>query len=640
MPDAADERAIRELIAATYAAMSSGEPGTDRFFAHPDISIAGSGQGELVSGPEMAARMAEAVTRLGYRLVAGHRHRLGAWRLRLGADPGERSRSTVTGSKTSSRTGRRASSAAKAASGRGATGVVPSRRRNLASEPIGPLALGVPRVVHRRRWPSRRRSSSRRTAIRSRRTSSATAIDAGSGWRRPAGRRRTRSSSAARCSCRSSPRTCCSRSATSPARGSTCRRRCSPGSSSWPIRSRPVPTSGCGSRRSRRAAASTAGSTCCPRRTTARRSGGGRPTSTSGRGSGRRWPACRTEAGSGLSVGRPRSRSRPTAGPPSSDASRCRRAGCAGSSRSRRSRPSWHPRPSSTPPGTRAFFRSIPKSPSKRPVWVAPAGRGLRMFHHDPGSGAVGLAGLARLRLFERVARHATVAPGLRRRPATAAPAGSSTFPGARLTLVLSPEVWRGFSGEGRALHRLADAAPAAGVAAVRGALGWEPRLGVEALAATTGRSRDEVAGALAALALSGIVGYDLAEGGFFRRELPFDLGPHRAPPAAAPRRAAARRAGSRPDRDRRRVRARRAGSRAPAASSTAFARPRTAGPARARGTAATAAIAGRASTCSPSSSWRPMTPADDAPGGRECRRRGGGPARSWPTCRRRTAPT
>ena len=28
--------------------------------------------------------------------------------------------------------------------------------------------------------------------------------------------------------------------------------------------------------------------------------------------------------------------------------------------------------------GTRAFFRSIPKSPSKRPVWVAPAGKGLR----------------------------------------------------------------------------------------------------------------------------------------------------------------------------------------------------------------------------------------------------------------------
>jgi len=59
----------------------------------------------------------------------------------------------------------------------------------------------------------------------------------------------------------------------------------------------------------------------------------------------------------------------------------------------------------------------------------------------------------------------------------------------------------------------------------VRGALGWEPRLGVDAISATTGRSRDEVTGALAALALSGMVGFDLAEGGYFRRELPFDLG-------------------------------------------------------------------------------------------------------------------
>lgn len=174
--------------------------------------------------------------------------------------------------------------------------------------------------------------------------------------------------------------------------------------------------------------------------------------------------------------------------------------------------------------GTRAFFRSIPKTPSKRPVWVVPSGRGLRMVHHDPGPGAIGLAGLARLRLFERVARHATAL-----RVFAIAGDGSTGWqldvPGARLTLALSPEVWRGFSGEGRALHRLAEAAPPASIAAVRGALGWEPRLGAEALAATTGRTRDEVSGALAALALSGMVGYDLAEGGFFRRELPLDLG-------------------------------------------------------------------------------------------------------------------
>jgi hypothetical protein len=174
--------------------------------------------------------------------------------------------------------------------------------------------------------------------------------------------------------------------------------------------------------------------------------------------------------------------------------------------------------------GARAFFRSIPKSPSKRPVWLAPTGRGLRTYHHDPGQGAVGLAGSARLRLFDRVARHATSL-----RVFAAAGDGSTGWqldvPGARLTLVLSPEVWRGFSAEGRALHRLADAAPPAVIAAVRGTLGWEPRLGVDALSASTGCARAEVSGALAALALSGMVGYDLADGGFFRRELPFDLG-------------------------------------------------------------------------------------------------------------------
>ena len=132
------------------------------------------------------------------------------------------------------------------------------------------------------------------------------------------------------------------------------------------------------------------------------------------------------------------------------------------------------------------------------------------------------LAGMARLRLFERVARHATSL-----RLFAAAGDGSTGWqldvPGARLTLVLSPEVWRGFSGRGsKVLHRLALAAPPAGSrcrswCARGGKRGWCG----EALGATTGRPRDEVSGALAALALSGLVGYDLGEGGFFRRELP-----------------------------------------------------------------------------------------------------------------------
>jgi len=65
-----DRRAIEALIIKTYGALSSGKPGAERYFADPEIAIAGSGEGELVAGPEMAARMAAAVGGLGYRWSA------------------------------------------------------------------------------------------------------------------------------------------------------------------------------------------------------------------------------------------------------------------------------------------------------------------------------------------------------------------------------------------------------------------------------------------------------------------------------------------------------------------------------------------------------------------------------------------
>ena len=65
-----DRRAIEALIIETYGALSSGKPGAERYFEDPDIAIAGSGEGELVAGPDMAARMAAAVVGLDYRWSA------------------------------------------------------------------------------------------------------------------------------------------------------------------------------------------------------------------------------------------------------------------------------------------------------------------------------------------------------------------------------------------------------------------------------------------------------------------------------------------------------------------------------------------------------------------------------------------
>ena len=110
------------------------------------------------------------------------------------------------------------------------------------------------------------------------------------------------------------------------------------------------------------------------------------------------------------------------------DASRCRRAGCAGSSRSRRSRPSWRRRPSSMPPGReRSSGRSRSRRRSGRSGSPRPA-RACGSFHHDPGQ---------RRRRPRRPRPASPVRAGRPPRdgaaasspwPATAAPAGSSTF--------------------------------------------------------------------------------------------------------------------------------------------------------------------------------------------------------------------
>jgi hypothetical protein len=92
-----------------------------------------------------------------------------------------------------------------------------------------------------------------------------------------------------------------------------------------------------------------------------------------------------------------------------------------------------------------------------------------------------------------------------------------------RFVLVLSPDVWRGFSGEGQTLGALARGSTRDALTATRGALRWQNAIDAEEISASAGVPIDDVRTALADLAASGSVGYDLAEGSYFRRELPFD---------------------------------------------------------------------------------------------------------------------
>ncbi|MFJ6655151.1 SWIM zinc finger family protein [Streptomyces sp. NPDC091377] len=174
------------------------------------------------------------------------------------------------------------------------------------------------------------------------------------------------------------------------------------------------------------------------------------------------------------------------------------------------------------------FVRGLPRTarPGSGPQWLVPAGRGLRPTSR-PVPGAVCLPGPWRLGPLTRVLRHATgmrlygppVGPGSPPPPG----AWEVTLPGMRLTLVLSPGVARGFSGEGGVLDALAGDEAAGDAELIAVLLAWEPRIDPDGLAPQSGLPRERVRAALTRLGTAGRVGYDTAEAAYFHRELPYD---------------------------------------------------------------------------------------------------------------------
>jgi hypothetical protein len=160
---------------------------------------------------------------------------------------------------------------------------------------------------------------------------------------------------------------------------------------------------------------------------------------------------------------------------------------------------------------------------------VVPAGRGLRPASR-PGPGTVGLPGVERLAVLAPVLRHAAsvrlYAQADAEGEAAAVVAWEARLPGMRLVLMLSPDAYRGFSGEGAVLGDLASGPAAEDAAELLAVLPpGEPTLEAAALSRRSGLSPDRVRAALTALGTSGQVGYDLAEQAYFHRPLPWSAG-------------------------------------------------------------------------------------------------------------------
>ncbi len=178
------------------------------------------------------------------------------------------------------------------------------------------------------------------------------------------------------------------------------------------------------------------------------------------------------------------------------------------------------------------FLRSLPRSgprgAASGPRWVVPAGRALRPTTR-PVPGAVCLPGPERLAALQRVLRHATAlrvyGPAVTGGAAATSSAWEAVLPGMRLTLTLSPDASRGFSGEGGVLDALATDEAAEDAELIAVLLAWEPRVDVADLATASGLTPERVRAALVRLGTSGRVGYDTAEAAYFHRELPYDAG-------------------------------------------------------------------------------------------------------------------
>ncbi|HEX2312384.1 MAG TPA: SWIM zinc finger family protein [Thermomonospora sp.] len=171
------------------------------------------------------------------------------------------------------------------------------------------------------------------------------------------------------------------------------------------------------------------------------------------------------------------------------------------------------------------FLRGLPQS-GRGELWAVPAGRSLRLSSR-PVPGAVCLAGPQRLATAHPLLRFARAlrvyGPPVTAGSPPVASAWELELPGMRYVLTLSPEVRRGFSGEGAVLESLATD-EAAGDADLLGALlAFEPRVEPDVLAERSGLPLERVRAALTQLGTSGRVGYDTAEAAHFHRELPYD---------------------------------------------------------------------------------------------------------------------
>lgn len=174
-------------------------------------------------------------------------------------------------------------------------------------------------------------------------------------------------------------------------------------------------------------------------------------------------------------------------------------------------------------PDALRFLRSLPRSSvPKRPTFAISAARSIRASQREV-AGAVPIHGTHRIKVLEPLLLRAKSLRVWVDRDSGAS-GWEVRFEEGSFFLLVSPELYRGFSGEGQVLSALARPPGDDAIAKVRASLKWQSELDAGALADQLGLQTAEVVGALAVLGSRGLAGFDSESGKYFHRELPFDL--------------------------------------------------------------------------------------------------------------------
>jgi len=171
------------------------------------------------------------------------------------------------------------------------------------------------------------------------------------------------------------------------------------------------------------------------------------------------------------------------------------------------------------------FIQALPRSSStKSMMWATSTGRSLRLASR-PTAGAVCVAGPERLRVVEPLLRFATAlrayGPVVDSDSLPMPSAWVLELPGARVTIGLSPEKSRGFSGEGSVLASLTSGAQPEAIQLVSSMLRFESWIDPVRLADKARLSGTEIQPILGALASFGQLGFDFGTDAYFHRPFP-----------------------------------------------------------------------------------------------------------------------